>query len=229
MISLIVPSARPAGLRRFIESAFDTAGHGSQVGVVAVIDKGREKEFGDLSRDGAYRVLMVSSKRQRYLSEYWNIGAKNAWRTSSLYMMGADDVEFVSRGWAIHLQNVTDMLGDVPTFLYGDDGNHHHRLGTHGFINRAWYQTTGEFTHGGFTRDYADTYLNVIAAEIGRRIYLPDIVTLHHHPIFGTAPDDEVYASRRPEQAVAKQEWHNLMVPNGKVQQTIEKLARTMQ
>ena len=57
-------------------------------------------------------------------------------------------------------------------------------------------ETVGYFTAPYFSCDYGDTWINDLADRIGRRVYLPDVVTEHLHPGVGKAPFDKTHEER---------------------------------
>ena len=178
-------------MRRFVESAYETAARRVQVWPVFYID-----EDDTASVKAALRLDCVHIRGpRRLLAECWNECAKHpnvVGRGAILGHMG-DDVVFRSPRWD---ERVVEAFNQIPyriAFVHGRDGVHDERLGTHGFISWQWYQALGRVTPPYFAHDYCDTWLNEVADMIGRRVFLPDVVTEHLHPDVGKAERDQTY------------------------------------
>lgn len=127
------------------------------------------------------------------LAEMWN----EAWRAASgdIFGLVGDDLTFDTPGWD---RLVADAFPpDGIAYVHGDDlGGKGDRLGTHGFVTRAWTDTVGTFVPPYFTSDYVDQWLNDVADAIGRRVFLPGLITEHHHPGFDKAEPDATYTEK---------------------------------
>jgi hypothetical protein len=81
-------------------------------------------------------------------------------------------------------------------FVHGEDGHQHDRLGTHGFLSRRWVETVGYFVPPMFSSDFNDTWLTEVADRIGRRVFLPNVLTEHLHPAAGKGKWDRTHLER---------------------------------
>ena len=128
------------------------------------------------------------------ISVAWNRCAEMA--SGELLMLAADDIRFHNDGWAGAVHKVFDGIPDRIAYVYGRDGIHDHRLGTHGVIHRRWMETVGYFAPPHFTSDYNDAWLHEVARMVGRAFYLPALVTEHLHPAVGKAKIDQTHKDR---------------------------------
>ena len=127
------------------------------------------------------------------LSEMWNVAYKNA--TGDILMHCGDDIIFRTEGWDETVRSAFNEFNDRILFAFGDDGWHGSGFGTHGFVHRNWVDTLGYFVPPYFSSDFNDTWLNEVAAMIGRKKYIP-IYTEHMHPMFGKGPNDQTHVER---------------------------------
>jgi len=84
---------------------------------------------------------------------------------------------------------------DKLIFVHGNDGHWKEKFGTHGFLHRKWLEVTSYFVPPYFSSDFNDTWLNEVANELGRRVYLP-FLTEHMHPLWGKADWDQTHKER---------------------------------
>lgn len=192
MIALLCPTrGRPDNMRRFVKSAYETATYPVRVLPVFCIDDDDRE-----SVKVACELDCVYVRRPRgVLAECWNACAQHPNLAASCVVLGhmGDDVVFRSPGWDVRVAETFRQFPDRIAFVYGRDGVHDERLGTHGFISWQWYKALGRVTPPYFAHDYCDTWLNEVADLIGRRVFLPDVVTEHLHPDVGKAERDQTY------------------------------------
>jgi hypothetical protein len=122
------------------------------------------------------------------LAECWNRCAEAA-SGEILGQMG-DDIIFHTGDWDVLLTSTFALFEDRICFVYGRDGVHDQRLGTHGFVHRRWIEAVGYFTPPYFSHDYCDAWLNDVAWLIDRKIYRATLYTEHLHPDVGKATSD---------------------------------------
>jgi hypothetical protein len=185
VISILAPSrGRPEALQEMADSANETA---SNIEILAYIDDDDPSDY----RGDGYRIIRGP---RITLSDCWNVLAREA--RGSIFGMGADDIRFRTPRWDNLFRRVFDDFPDRICFVHGRDGIHDEKLGTHGFISRRWFETVGYFTWPAFPADYADTWLHELADRIGRRVYVPDLLIEHLHPIAGKAEWDQTHFER---------------------------------
>ena len=185
-ISILAPSrGRPKALQAMADSAFRTA---SNIEILAYVDEDDPSDY-----EAVQDVTIVRGPRIN-LSDCWNRLAEKA--RGSILHMGSDDIRFRTPHWDQMIRQAFEVFRDRIVFVYGDDGIHDRKMGTHGFVSREWYQTVGRFTPPFFPCDYADTWLNEVAAHIGRRMYIQGMLIEHLHPIAGKASWDQTHKER---------------------------------
>lgn len=186
-ISILAPSrGRPEALQAMADSVHTTAR--GPVEVLAYVDDDDPADYTQV-----VGVRTVTGPRIT-LSACWNRLADEA--TGTILGMGSDDIRFRTYGWDEKVRTAFSLYADRIVFVYGRDGIHDHKLGTHGFVSRRWVDTLGYFTWPGFAADYADTWIHELGARTGRVVYLPDVYTEHLHPLVGKAPIDRTHEER---------------------------------
>ena len=193
-ISLLCPTrGRPDSMRRLVASCDNTA-HGV-IEVVFYLDNDDAESIAVASALAATRRNVVTIVGDRIvLSEMWNRCAERA--SADVMMHCGDDIIFRSTSWD---EAVLDVFGRHPdriVFVHGDDKVWGERLGTHGFLHRRWVDAVGYFVPPYFSSDYNDTWLTEVATRIGRRVYLPEVVTEHMHYAVGKGPLDRTHEER---------------------------------
>lgn len=185
-IGVYIPTrGRPTELARCVESIFDTATDPDRVQVICYRDDD------DTSYDDVDLPVTWITGPRVMLSKAWNICYSAG--DADVVCHGGDDIVFRSEHWDSMVEAVVESVPDRIAFVYGRDGHQDDKLGTHGFITREWAEAVGYMVPPLFSHDYNDTWLNEVAARIGRRMYLPDLFMEHMHWIWGKAPHDQTY------------------------------------
>ena len=190
MISLLLPTRkRPQNLIRLYESVKVTATKDIEFSVYVDDD---DQESAEVAQN--LNVVVTVGPRV-VLSEMWNVACKAA--SGDIFMHCGDDIIFRTPGWDQIIEKEFDKVPDKILFVHGDDlsGNAHNG-GTHGFLHKNWVDVIGYFVPPLFSCDYNDTWLNWVADKIGRRVYVPAVVTEHMHPSFYKAELDETHLER---------------------------------
>lgn len=189
MISVLLPSrGRPTNLARLIGSAKDTADTEVEFVVYADDDDPETAKMGE----GLGAKVVVGLRI--VLSETWNRCFEQS--SHDLLMHCGDDIIFRSPGWDTEVAKAFEQYPDRILLVHGDDGAWGDRFGTHSFIHRRWAETLGYFVPPYFSSDYNDTWLNDVANMLGRRVYLPQVITEHMHFAFGKGPLDQTHQER---------------------------------
>jgi hypothetical protein len=128
------------------------------------------------------------------LSNMWNVAAAQA--SGDILMMCGDDIAFRTPGWDVRVAEAFEQVPDRIALVFGNDLIQHEHHATHPFIHRRWYEAVGYLVPNGFSCDWCDTWLNEVAVELGRRVYLPDVITEHIHPVIGKARMDDNHRER---------------------------------
>lgn len=195
MISLILPSrGRPGQLLEMWHTAIETAVDPDSLEMVVRIDEDDDSYDELRSRGARKQIHWVVGERVK-MSALWNDSYAAA-RGDDIFMHCADDIRFRTPAWDLHVETAFNRIDDRIGFVYGRDGGHDQNLGTHGFLSRQWIDTVGYFLPPYFSCDYADTWLNEVSEKIGRRVYVPEILTEHMHPSWGKGPIDQTHVDR---------------------------------
>ena len=186
LISILLPTRnRPHNLKRLYESVRATASQMPEFSVYADEDPASA----ELAR--SLGMVVTLGTRRILLSDMWNVAYRAA--TGDILMLCGDDIIFRTPNWDVWVREAFAAYPDKIAFVYGDDLAHGRKHGTHGFLHRTWVELIGYFTPPIFSFGYCDTWLNDVAEELGRRVFLPDVVTEHMHPFWGKAEMDSVY------------------------------------
>lgn len=195
LISILCPTrGRPHQVRELIGTAGLTAARLDRLQFVFYVD-GDDKarhEVQDLQRTDP-RVLVVTGPRI-VLSAMWNECYERA--QADVLMQCGDDIRFRTSGWDQRVLRQFAAWPDRIVLIHGEDGIQGKRIATHGFIHRRWVQQVGYFVPPRFASDYNDMWLTEVADELGRRVFLPDVLTEHMHPVAGKGPWDRTHAER---------------------------------
>jgi hypothetical protein len=196
MISVCCPSrGRPESMFRLVESVRATA-----VGPVEVIfyldddDPDSAVMAAQLGLAGLYGQVMHIVGERITMSNTWNVLARHA--AYEILMAAGDDVVFRTLGWDMRVREAFAAVDDRIALVHGDDLVHGPRLATHPFLHRRWVDAVGYLVPNGFSCDHTDTWVQEVADALGRRHYLPDVVTEHLHPIVGKARLDTTHRER---------------------------------
>lgn len=168
-------------------SAIATADRPESVEFVVWTDEDDRADYDQLLWQMEHVTVLTGPRT--VLSMCWNF----CWREARGDIFGhlGDDVVFRSQGWDTHVRNGIEHHEDRIAFVHGSDGIQDQRLGTHGFVSKEWTDAVGYFVPPYFASDYNDTWLNEVADMIGRRLYVPAIVTEHMHYSAGKAEKDQ--------------------------------------
>ena len=190
-ISVLLPTrGRPQNVTRLARTAWSTAEAGIEF--VFYCDDDAPGSVPDAV--AAEPGVQVITGPRIVLSQTWNECLAKA--SADIFMYCGDDIVFRTPGWD---RLVTGAFGRYPdriALVYGDDLIHGERLSSHGCAHRNWTDATGDLTPPWFSSDCADAWLYDVAGMIGRRVYLPGMVTEHCHPIAGKAEWDQTHAER---------------------------------
>jgi hypothetical protein len=196
VISVLCPTRnRPASVRRLLASAAGTAM--DEIEFVFYCDDDAPGSV-PLEVRSAPWIRVVDGPRI-VLSDMWNRCLEKS--SGEIVMQCGDDIVFRSHGWDKVVEGAFATVPDRILFAYGSDGVHDRNFGTHGFVHRRWTEAVGYLTPPYFSSDYGDTWLNDVAALLGRKRWL-DIYTEHLHPVVGKAPMDATHQERLARGAV---------------------------
>lgn len=179
-------------MRRLVNSITSTAS--APVEVVFYVDLDDPASLQTAVELGSSGLVRHVAGERQTLSDCWNLAARQA--TGEILMMCGDDIVFRTPGWDKRVADAFEAVPDRIALVYGNDLIQHERLATHPFIHRNWYEAVGQLVPDGFSCDWCDMWLNEVAIALDRRVYLPDVVTEHVHPVVGKARLDDNHRER---------------------------------
>lgn len=200
LISVLVPSrGRPDQLEVMCASALITAT--GPVELVVRLDDDDPADYRPVLVE--VDVVLVQGPRT-LLSSCWNECFDAS--SGSILMHCGDDIRFRTPGWDAMVRDAFARHPDGIAFVHGRDGFQDERLGTHGFLSRRWVETVGYFVPPLYSSDFNDLHLTEVADAIGRRVYLPGLLTEHMHPAAGKGEWDLTHRERLARHASDKPE-----------------------
>ena len=188
MVSLLCPSRRPDGLARLLVSA-DLHAKTADWLLYAYVDEQDAPAY-----NLVHPRLRVVRGRRQVLSHYWNVLASLA--VGDIFGMMGDDIVIQTPGWDAIVEREFAKFEDRIAFVYGRDGLHDQRIGTHGFLHRRWVEAVGHMTGPYFSCDWADNWIHETANMVGRAHFVKELYTEHMHPAAGKAEWDEGHLER---------------------------------
>lgn len=190
-VTLLCPSRRPVGLVELYTTAAQGAKGPWRMYAYVDDDEPRREEFESIV---GLPFLQIVYGRRRPLSDYWNALASIA--VGDIFGMMGDDIRIRTRGWDDLVRQEFAKVPDRIAFVWGRDGLHDERIGTHGFLHRRWTDAVG-FTGKHFSCDWADNWPFDIANMLKRRRFVKALYTEHMHPAANKGSwDDPVHIER---------------------------------
>ncbi|OGS40485.1 MAG: hypothetical protein A3K77_00630 [Euryarchaeota archaeon RBG_13_31_8] len=176
-ISICCPTRnRPLQMQRLWDSIKNTVYDINEIELIFYIDNDDINSINQLRLMKSCNVRAYIGK-QKKISEMWNdcynIGI------GEVFMVCADDIVFSSNHWDKLVRDEFDKWSDKIILVYGRDGGKNERLATHPFIHKNWIETIGYFTPPYFSFCMCDKWLDEIARELNRRIFINEIYTAH--------------------------------------------------
>lgn len=202
-ISFLTPTrGRPEGLARMVKSAMSTANRPQYLEILAYVDP-------DDPRRDDYRAMLwpstlrlVIGERPRSANQASSELLRRA-RGGDVFFSGTDDIVFRTKGWD---ERVAEAFAAVPDGLlvaYTNNGRDRRKC-EHWFAGRAWVEALGYLSHPGFEHFCSDQWIEELARELGRLVYLREVVTEHMHFKYGKGIKDDTYARKRGVDAQGK-------------------------
>jgi hypothetical protein len=194
VISLLVPSRRrPEQLDRMWRSARGTADDPGDVELVVRLDDDDTSYDAD---SGLFAGSVIWAQGPRILmSNLWNDAYDYA--HGDILMHAGDDVVFRTAHWDTRVHQEFARYPDGVALVHGRDGSVQDEvMAIHGFLTRRWVEALGYFVPPYFSSDYNDTWLTDVANALGRRVYMPDVLFEHMHPVWGKGSWDRTHIER---------------------------------
>jgi hypothetical protein len=136
--------------------------------------------------------VRMSRRPRKRLASWTNVLAEQALQDGhTILAFLGDDHRPRTHGWDTRIIEAMAALGDG--LVYADDGLQGERLPTAPFWSAKIIRALGFYYPPVLDHLFADDYFLRLAHDLGRCIYLPDVLIEHMHPSIGKAPDDESY------------------------------------
>ena len=180
-ISICVPTrGRPGKFAEMLASAKETAEGSIEVCAWMDDDDPTRKKY---PKDPIVRY--GSGPRENIgglpmMSNLWN----HAWgmATGDIAMLGGDDSIFMTPGWDTAVEAEFAKVPDGILMVYTDTGevnDHNNHEPCNPFVSRRWIDTVGYFTPPDYQGWFSDVWVWCLAAEVGRAVFLPDVLVDH--------------------------------------------------
>ena len=195
-IAVVFPTRnRPEKLTRFIESALDKAQDPSSLHFYMYVDG-----------DDSLTIPSISKLADKYPSQISCLVGPRIMHSQTanmliphvkedIFYLGADDLIIRTKGWDKVIIKYFEKHKDKVVMAYGDD-LFQKELATHPIIHRKWVEAVGYLTPPYFESDFADTWLNELAKNIGRKQKLK-FTNEHMHHFAGKSEVDSTLVESR--------------------------------
>lgn len=172
-IAILLPTRnRPELLQRFLDSVYNTAKNPDNIKVYLYVDLDDEKTpsvFCELHKKYTNKIKVLVGPRiimSDMVNKLFPLVQED------IIFLGGDDLIIRTQGWDELITDKFNTIEDKIALLFGDD-TIQTTLATHPIIHRKWIECLGYITPPYFSSDYADTWLNELADELGRKYKLP--------------------------------------------------------
>jgi glycosyl transferase/beta-hydroxylase protein BlmF len=191
VISILVPTrGRPQNVARLLDSVFATAA--GEVEVVLYVDD--DDIHGPMIKQAESNDVSVIVGPRIVLSECWNRCFERA--RYDVVMQCCDEAVFRTDDWDRFVLAEFQKVPDKIVLVHGRDGIQDAGLATMGFVHRRWVETVDYLCPPYFSCDYNDLWLTEVADALHRRVFLPDVLFEHMHPVVHKAPLDTTHQER---------------------------------
>lgn len=197
---MVLPTRnRPNELERFADSVFETCSDPDNISIYLYIDDDdyvSECKVKELSKKYPLRIFSLIGPRiimSDMVNKLFPLVRED------IFFFGGDDLVFRTKDWDLKIIEKFNSIQDKIALLYGDDYTLDPNMkffATHPIIHRKWVECLGYLAPPYFSSDYADTWLNELADNIGRKFKL-DFVNEHMHWTFGKSSLDTTYVENR--------------------------------
>lgn len=211
-ISITCPTRnRPYQLFRFITNVFETADSPNDVEIIFYVDEDDSLSKPVIDELAAQYNLVTFVGPRIPLGQMHNECVGFA--AGEIVAFFGDDVLFRTPKWDVVVRNAIARHPDGIVLTYGDDKINGQKLGTHAFTTIQWVKVLGYLTPPYYTSYFSDTHCNELAENLGRRVYLPDVVFEHMHWSVGKSAADDTTreVAARNSGGRNDQLWHQML------------------
>lgn len=188
MIAILCPSrGRPDRFAEMVQAVRQTADAPDDIVIYVGLDEDDYEQY-ELPLD----VRCLIRPRMR-LAAWTNLLARQA-LADGYRILGflGDDHRPRTKGWDTRIRDAAERLGSG--LVYCTDGLQNERLPTAPFWTADVIRALGWYYPPQLVHLYADDYWLRLARDLGRCVYLPDVLIEHMHHSNGKAEKDESYA-----------------------------------
>jgi len=180
MISLCFATrGRPEIYKQMCQSALDLADNPDNIEFISYHDNddlsvyeyiGHHKEvIGPGSGENKLNIIQMANECQKIA-------------TGPIYMFGADDIVFLTKGWDKRVLEEFEKFEDKIALVCPDSIDWGiWKYGTMGFLHKNWIDATGYFLCPIDGAQVGDRWLNDVAMGINRRVHMLDVKTHHNN------------------------------------------------
>lgn len=197
---------RPKELYRFFNSINTTMSRQNKVYFLFGIDSDdpAKEDYYDMYRmmqknANERMIVTLVEEERRPIGQIWNeLARMKGWNTSpDIFMMGNDDLFFMTSNWDILLQEEI-LRSDHPFYCYWfDDGINGESHCAFPIVTKHWVGAIGYFVPEIFKFFYHDTWVFDIARKMNCLRYIPAVKNKHLHFSLPDVPTDNTYAQWR--------------------------------
>jgi len=175
VISLCTPTRRrPDRFSHMAMTAFNSAADPKHIEIVGCLDEG-EEPYPSIEGVRYVSVPRPLNNGQTRMSGLWSRAWEHA--KGDIAMLCGDDVEFTTLGWDERVREAFRSVPDRIVMVYAHSGNDVRPILP--FVSREWIEAAG-FTPDHLQGWFADEWIWAMAAEIGRVIFLDNVVIRHN-------------------------------------------------
>jgi glycosyltransferase involved in cell wall biosynthesis len=192
MFSIIIPTrGRPKRLKETWDSIFNTVSDPSRVEIVIAADDDDPETVAEVPLLAGMKSVLIVRPRM-FAVPKWAEAYKSA--SGKICMLCGDDIIFRTPDWDKKVEAAFDQWPDRIGLVCVAEGIWNGRLATNIFLSREWINALGYFVADGLRHVFVDQWLDEIAQAVGRRVYLPDVMAEHLHPMKHPQYADATYA-----------------------------------
>ncbi len=172
MISIILPTrGRPESFKKMCFSVLENASEPNDIEFVSYHDNDDPSIYEYI---GNHREIVANRIiYSQMFNECYKIAA------GPIYMFAADDMVFYTPEWDKRVKEVFDQSVDKIIFVHPNDGYYRSTLGVFGFLHQNWIETVGYFIPPYFPAGLVDWWINDLANNIHRRVFLREVRLRH--------------------------------------------------
>lgn len=190
IISVLIPTrGRPGRLRDAVQSALDTAARPQSVEVLARVDS-QDPALAEYfaGSDASCRTFIVADcptygQGIEFLREH---------AAGDILLAGGDDVLFRTDGWDEKVRHAFASCPDGLMVAYANNGRDREKC-EHFFTTSRWISLLGYMVRTEFRHFCVDQWVEEMAKDVHRLVFLRDVVIEHMHRKYSKAADDDTY------------------------------------